>query len=73
MRPNNAKLFGVHPSGKARTWEETVSLKGGASKVRSKTFHGIAKAMATQWASIHSEQGGCDICRMQDIVSNAHI
>lgn len=45
-RPNNAELYGLLPSGKSRTWEDTYSRK---SKVRSKTFPGIAKAMAEQW------------------------
>lgn len=49
-KPDNGKLYGYHPTGKARTWEETVCRAGGASKVRSKTFPGIAKAMATQWS-----------------------
>ena len=44
-RPNNAELFGRHPSGKAKTWEE--SIHGGVA--RSKTFPGVAKAMAEQW------------------------
>ena len=48
-KPDNGALFGYHPTGKARTWEETVSRSGGASKARSKTFPGIAKAMAEQW------------------------
>lgn len=46
-KPNNAELFGRHPSGKARCWEEMV--KGDRATVRSKTFPGIAKAMAEQW------------------------
>lgn len=46
-KPDNAKLFGILPSGKARTWEDTFSRD---AKVRSKTFPGIAKAMAEQWA-----------------------
>ena len=45
-RPNNAELYGCMPSGKARTWEDTYSRSG---KVRSKTFPGIARAMAEQW------------------------
>lgn len=45
-KPDNAALFGVLPSGKARTWEDTYSR---SAKVRSKTFPGIAKAMAEQW------------------------
>lgn len=46
-KPNNAELFGKHPNGKARCWEEMV--KGDRATVRSKTFSGIAKAMAEQW------------------------
>lgn len=45
-KPDNAKLFGKLPSGKNRTWEDTYSR---SAKVRSKTFPGIAKAMAEQW------------------------
>ena len=41
------KEYGGHPSGKARCWEEMV--KGDRATVRSKTFPGIAKAMAEQW------------------------
>ena len=48
-RPNNRELFGVLPSGKAKTWEDTSCRKGGASKHRSKTFSGIAKAMVEAW------------------------
>ena len=44
--PDNEKLFGKLPSGKNRTWEDTCSKSG---KVRSKTFSGIANAIATQW------------------------
>ena len=49
-KPDNAKLYGTHPSGKARCWEEMV--KGDRATVRSKTFTGIAKAMAEQWGDI---------------------
>lgn len=45
-RPDNAKIFGRLPNGKARCWED--SNHGG--KNRSKTFPGIARAMAEQWA-----------------------
>lgn len=44
-KPDNGKLFGKLPSGKNRTWEDTYSRK---AKVRSKTFPGIARAMAEQ-------------------------
>lgn len=46
QKPNNAELFGVYKNGKARTWEDSFSR---SAKVRSKTFPGIAKAMAEQW------------------------
>lgn len=46
-KPNNKQLFGVMSSGKSRTWEDTYSR---SPKERSKTFPGIAKAMAEQWA-----------------------
>lgn len=45
-KPDNGKLFGKHRNGKNRTWEDTYSRN---AKVRSKTFPGIAKAMAEQW------------------------
>ena len=45
-KPNNAELYGRMPSGKARTWADTYSRN---ASVRSKTFPGIAKAMAEQW------------------------
>ena len=45
-KPNNAKIYGRFPSGKAKTWEDQFTRSG---KVRSKTFPGIAKAMAEQW------------------------
>lgn len=47
-RPDNLKLFGINPSGKISNWEERVTGKDRA-KERSKTFEGIASAMAMQW------------------------
>ena len=47
-KPNNAELFGKHPNGKARCWNEMQWQKSRAI-VRSKTFPGIARAMAEQW------------------------
>ena len=45
-RPDNAEIFGKHSgSGKSATWED--SQRG--SVERSKTFPGIAHAMAEQW------------------------
>ena len=45
-KPNNHELFGTYKNGKAKVWEDTFTRDGG---VRSKTFSGIAKAMADQW------------------------
>ena len=46
-KPDNKKVFGVYSNGKAKTWEETRF--GDRARVRSKTFPGIARAMAEQW------------------------
>lgn len=51
-KPDNGKLFGKHRSGKNRTWEDTYSW---SAKVRSKTFTGVAKAMAEQWGDLPCE------------------
>jgi|WetSurMetagenome_2_1015567.scaffolds.fasta_scaffold56718_3 hypothetical protein len=48
-KPNNRELFGTLPNGKAKTWEDSLCRVGGASLIRSKTFSGIARAMAEQW------------------------
>lgn len=45
-KPNNSNLWGTFSSGKARCWEDTSTRD---PKKRSKTFPGIAKAMAEQW------------------------
>ena len=47
QKPNNAEIYGRFPSGKAKTWEDQVTKD--RAKERSKTFPGIAKAMAEQW------------------------
>lgn len=52
-KPDNAALFGRSPRGKAYCWNETFSRSG---KVRSKTFPGIAKAMAEQWGGANENQ-----------------
>lgn len=49
-KPDNAKIFGIRPNGRAFTWEEKLCRAGGAPKARSKTFPGFAKAMAKQWS-----------------------
>lgn len=45
-KPNNHELFGTYKNGKAKVWEDTYTRDGG---VRSKTFVGVARAMAEQW------------------------
>lgn len=51
-KPNNKALFGTFKSGKSKTWEDShIKCRGAKGSVlRSKTFPGIAKAMAEQWA-----------------------
>lgn len=49
-RPDNEALYGRHPSGKVRCWEEVQAGGKDRGKNRSKTFPGIAKAMAKQWS-----------------------
>lgn len=46
--PDLRVIYGTYPSGKTPCWEDKVSGKNRA-KIRSKTFPGIAKAMAEQW------------------------
>ena len=45
-KPDNGRIYSYMPSGKARTWEDTHTR---SAKIRSKTFPGIARAMAEQW------------------------
>ncbi len=45
-KPDNAKLYGKWSNGKAKNWTESSTRDAG---IRSKTFTGIAKAMAEQW------------------------
>ena len=45
-KPDNEKLFGKTASGKVLNWTEHSH----GAKNRSKTFPGIAKAMAEQWS-----------------------
>lgn len=45
-RPCNSELFGKYSNGKNKTWEDSVAR---SAKARSKTFSGIAQAMAEQW------------------------
>ena len=49
LAPNNGEIFGYRPNGRAFTWEAKLCRAGGASLARSKTFKGIARAMAEQW------------------------
>lgn len=47
-KPDLAKMYGIYPSGKTACWEDSISGKDRA-RLRSKTFEGIATAMAEQW------------------------
>lgn len=47
--PDNETLFGRNPSGKVSNLEERQT--GNRAKTRSKTFPGIAKAIASQWGA----------------------
>lgn len=51
-KPDNGAILGHSPSGKAYCWVD--KMKGGKdrSKNRSKTFPGIAKAIAEQWGGL---------------------
>ena len=46
QKPNNSEMWGVLSSGKARCWADSFSRD---AKIRSKTFPGVARAMAEQW------------------------
>lgn len=54
-KPDNAELFGRRPNGRAYTWQERLCRAGGASKARSKTFKGVATAMAEQWGGDYGQ------------------
>lgn len=54
-KPDNRAIYGVMPSGKTKTWEDSLDRSGGAAKMRSKTFPGIANAMAEQWGGAVDE------------------
>lgn len=49
QKPDNEKLYGRNPNGKVSCWEERQNGGKDRAKNRSKTFPGIAKAMAEQW------------------------
>lgn len=50
--PNNTPISSYVPSGTSRKIKDTygAAKRGDDAKNRAKTFHGIAKAMAYQWA-----------------------
>ena len=52
LKSNLRDILGCYPSGKTKCWEDTLDRSGGAAKARSKTFPGVAKAMAEQWGGI---------------------
>mgnify|MGYP000880438351 CR=1 FL=1 len=47
-KPDNSEIYGRWSNGKARCWNDRICSKERAV-IRSKTFRGIAKAMAEQW------------------------
>lgn len=49
-KQDNEKLYGRNPSGKVSNWEERHIGGKDRAKNRSKTFPGIAKAIAEQWS-----------------------
>lgn len=55
-KPDNEKLYGRNPSGKVSNWEERQIGGKDRAKNRSKTFPGIARAMAEQWGGVLNEQ-----------------
>lgn len=46
--PNLKEIYGLYPSGKTPCWEDQIKGSDRA-RIRSKTFPGIARAMAEQW------------------------
>ncbi len=48
-KPDNLALYGRNPNGKISCWEERQIGGKDRAKNRSKTFSGIARAMAEQW------------------------
>lgn len=54
-KTDNEKLYGRNPSGKVSNWEERQIGGKDRAKNRSKTFPGIARAMAEQWGGIKHE------------------
>ncbi len=55
-KPDNGALFGYHPSGKPRDWEAVQTGGRKRAENRSKTFTGIARAMAEQWGAYVSHE-----------------
>lgn len=54
-KPDNAAIYGRYANGQAKCWEEMQT--GNRSKVRSKTFPGVAAAMAKQWSDYILQEG----------------
>lgn len=48
-KSDNEKLYGRNPNGKISCWEERQNGGKNRAKIRSKTFPGIAAAIAEQW------------------------
>lgn len=62
-KPDLATMYGKYSNGKNRTWEEMQC--GNRSKIRSKTFPGIAAAMAEQWGKFLQEEKGETQCAQE--------
>lgn len=54
-KPDNEKLYGRNPCGKISCWEERQNGGKDRAKNRSKTFPGIAAAIAEQWGAYLEE------------------
>jgi hypothetical protein len=50
-KPDNEKIYGRNPNGKVSNWKERQIGGKDRAKNRSKTFPGIAKAIAEQWSA----------------------
>ena len=62
-KPDNEKLFGKTTGGKVLNWTEYLH----GSKRRSKTFKGIAQAMAEQWSQYVESEMKWDIVGKNEI------
>lgn len=54
-KPNNEERWGRSPRGKVYCWNDRMNGGKNRAKNRSKTFQGIARAMAEQWGGKYSD------------------